>query len=285
MTIEQVAEVAVTERILSLIDAHAYRRAEVEKRVAELVAGEFAQAHSLYDPRELERVTGRVATVVAAGQVGVARATDTYMSRVTTLLTGTAVAGVGVAPYMSRTLRRGVADHAEVYNRVPATYRRAVAAGSDEAVALRKALVRAQAMASTDLGLAFQMQAGEFMETRTKIARYRRIVRPELSLNGACGLCVVASHRPYYVADLMPLHARCKCTVLPIVSGRDPGPQINDAAVGYAYRTAANVDPEKSTSGRALKEIRVTVEQHGELGPILRYDGHHFLGPSIELAS
>lgn len=280
MTVEQVAELAVAERIISLIDAHATRRAEIEKRVAELVAFEFSQQRNFYDPREIDRVTNKVTTIVASGQMGVARATDGYLSRVTTILTGSQVAGVGVPPAMAQTLRRGVTDHAEVYHRVPATYRRAIAAGTDEAVALRKALVRAQEMASTDLGLAFQIQAGEFTKTRTKIARYRRIVRPELSLNGSCGLCVVASHRTYYRADLMPLHARCKCTVLPVVPGRDPGPQINEDAVGYAYKAAGS-----STEGRDLKEIRVTVEQHGELGPILRYDGHHFQGPSIELAS
>jgi hypothetical protein len=41
-----------------------------------------------------------------------------------------------------------------------------------------------------------------------------------------------------------------------------------------------------STSGDDLKKIRVTVNEHGEYGPVLTYTGQKFTGPDdIQLAA
>ena len=49
--------------------------------------------------------------------------------------------------------------------------------------------------------------------------------------------------------------------------------QLNDGTLGELYQAAG------STRGADLKRVRVTVEEHGELGPQLRVRGQHFRGP------
>jgi hypothetical protein len=41
------------------------------------------------------------------------------------------------------------------------------------------------------------------------VTGYRRVIHPELSKSGTCGLCVAAADRIYYVDDLMPIHTNC----------------------------------------------------------------------------
>lgn len=96
------------------------------------------------------------------------------------------------------------------------------------------------------------------------IRQYRRVIHPELSKTGSCGLCVVASNNVYSTADLIPMHNNCKCTVAPITAGNDPGMQLNDKDLQAIYRKAGN-----TTSAAGLKSVRVIVTSHSEIGPIL----------------
>jgi hypothetical protein len=84
----------------------------------------------------------------------------------------------------------------------------------------------------------------------------------------------VASDRTYKSKDLMALHDRCKCTVLPIVNGQDPGLTLNGADLAAFYKSAG------STGAADLKKTRYVVHQHGELGPVLRAAGDKFTGPA-----
>lgn len=101
-----------------------------------------------------------------------------------------------------------------------------------------------------------------------KIDGWRRIIHPELSMGGVCGLCVAASDRIYTRGDLKALHERCKCTVLPIVDGVDPGRSLNEEDLKRLYEDAG------STSGRAkkgapgLKRTRYKVMDDGKLGAV-----------------
>ncbi|KAA8827242.1 hypothetical protein [Bifidobacterium myosotis] len=95
------------------------------------------------------------------------------------------------------------------------------------------------------------------------VERYRRIIHPELSRTGTCGLCVVAADRVYTIRELMPLHANCHCTVLPITSGNDPGLRLNDDDLKALYEKAGG------NTGAKLRQTRVLTLTNGEIGPVL----------------
>lgn len=85
---------------------------------------------------------------------------------------------------------------------------------------------------------------------KSGVTRYRRIIHPELSKTGTCGLCVVAADRVYSIAALMPLHGNCHCTVLPIVGDNDPGLRLNDDDLKRIYKEAGG------TASAKLRQTR-----------------------------
>lgn len=128
---------------------------------------------------------------------------------------------------------------------------------------LRAALDRLQDIAETDAALtANRVVMDRYEQSDSKMCR--RVIHPELSKTGTCGLCVVASTRVYYTDELLPMHSNCKCGIAPITSYKDVGRDISDEDLKKYYKMAG------STSGRDLKELRFRVEYNGELGPVLR---------------
>lgn len=92
---------------------------------------------------------------------------------------------------------------------------------------------------------------------------YRRVIHPELSIGGACGLCVVAADRKYKIGELKAIHSLCKCTVLPIFEDSDPGQELNGEDLDALYKAAGG-----NTRDR-LKRTRYKLIDHSELGPLL----------------
>lgn len=88
--------------------------------------------------------------------------------------------------------------------------------------------------------------------SRDAIRGYRRVVHPEISQGGACGLCMVASTQFYHIPDLRPVHQRCHCDVVPVTRDSDPGSSMNKLDLGDLYEAAAN-----STNAVDLKRVRV----------------------------
>lgn len=115
-----------------------------------------------------------------------------------------------------------------------------------------------------DIALAARGQARKFLtESVPRITNYRRVIHPELSAGGSCGLCAAASSRLYHVADLMPLHSNCHCGVIPVYGGIDLGEQINAQDLKLLYGLTGS-------TGRAdLVKVRYQIDSHGELGPVL----------------
>lgn len=256
-------------RLPRAIDAFASQRARFEDRAAAAVAAEFEDFDGWYAPSLVSEVTAAIAATVAREQKATAALTDAYLARTTSIIFARAVSGAGVADDMARTLRDGPADHVEVYSRVAAEFRRLRSIGADPVSALSAAQTRAREMVSTDLGLAHRLQVRRFNE-RNNVTRYRRIIRSEKT----CGLCVAASDRLYRKSDLLPIHARCKCSVLAVTHATDPGSQLNNDTLEELYAEAG------STTAAGLKRVRVEVVEHGELGPQLRVLGQNFRGPS-----
>ena len=102
------------------------------------------------------------------------------------------------------------------------------------------------------------------------VTRYRRIIHPELSKTGTCGLCVVAATNTFTRGDLMPMHNRCRCTVAPITAEHDPGLKLNDSDLMTIYKAAGKTAGKSySTNATDLTKLRVQVTNNSELGPVL----------------
>lgn len=175
---------------------------------------------------------------------------------------------------LSGPLRAGVASWASPYGRVADTVRFQLSLGKTLDDAIKIGLERADALVRTDLALARRAQARATFEGNQRVYGYRRVVHPELSRTGTCALCIAAADRRYNVGELMPLHQRCKCTVLPITSGNDPGGAFDqDEKFADAYRMAL------SNRAQDLKEVRVRYEWNNELGPVLADAEHRSTHP------
>ncbi|UQN30664.1 hypothetical protein [Brachybacterium kimchii] len=125
-----------------------------------------------------------------------------------------------------------------------------------------KATERAEVLADDDVSLA--RRAGTRAGLRSiKATKYRRVIHPELSKSGTCGLCVAASTQVYSVDQLMPIHDRCRCEQVEVRPGADYGQQFNDADLKAIYEAGVG------TSAEDLKAVRFEITDNGELGAII----------------
>lgn len=271
-------------QVLALVKADAAIR-ETLTAQAISVAEQSAKAFTgWYDTAAITKWATDLATHIESIQRVLAQSTDAYLARVLSLLTGGRVAGVGRVDVTG--LRQGV-THAGAYGRAADVYRwqqsqfDAAARGLltdvgplnpptlDDPIAA--AINRVIAVADMDAQLAFRAQSQKVMTnaaTQGIVTGYRRVIHPEESRGGTCGLCVVASDRLYHAKDLLPIHARCHCTVLPVVGEQDPGSTLNRSDLNRIYQDADN-----STAGDKLKRTRYQIDEHGELGPVLNRAG------------
>lgn len=169
-------------------------------------------------------------------------------------------------------LRIGVTPQRE-WNRPAEQARIMRLLGADEFQANEIALQRAEQQVRMDLILARREAEKEMWGVSGDIIAYRRILRPELSVGGPCGLCIVAASRVYHKSDLRDLHNECRCDVLPIVkdgSGEilDPGFDLNRDDLDALYEAAGG------SNRQGLQRVRLKHVEHGELGPIL-VDGRY----------
>lgn len=96
-----------------------------------------------------------------------------------------------------------------------------------------------------------------------KVTGYRRVIHPEQSRGGTCGMCIAASDRIYHVAQLMPIHANCKCTIAAVTEDYDPADDLNAVDLRQLYKHGGG------NTVAHLKRTRYQVDDHGELGPVL----------------
>ena len=155
----------------------------------------------------------------------------------------------------------------EVWERPVKLYRRSVADGDSHDVALGKVADRVRSMAREEVQLAQRDQSARVYERAPRVTGYRRVVHPELSRTGVCGLCLVAATRVYRKSELMPIHTNCLCTTLPVTAGSDPGLDLNQSDLEEIYAKAG------STSAADLSALRVQSYVSGELGPVLTRGG------------
>lgn len=160
------------------------------------------------------------------------------------------------------------------YGRVADGYRYGVTVrGDSEERAQAKAIARLAAVAETDVTLAVREQYRSSLGQLANVTGWRRILHPELTETGPCALCVVAADRTYKTSDLLPLHNRCVCEVLPIIGDLDPGLTLNADDLRELYSAAGGNRRE------VLRKVRVVLAEHGELGPILINGDQHYRDP------
>lgn len=230
-----------------------------------------------YDSGQITDWARQLAATVEAIMRVLAQNTDAYMARAISDVAGKRVRPAGRIDVTS--LRTGVVTHAGAYGRAADSYRWQQAqfdkfarslltetppGPPDLITPLDAAVNRAGSVADLDMQMTARNQAAKTLSgSRGVITGWRRVIHPELSKGGTCGLCVAASDRIYHVDQLMPIHALCNCVPLPIRDGNDPGSLLNKQDLARLYEQGG------STSGKDLKRTRYKVNEHGELGPVL----------------
>lgn len=223
-----------------------------------------------YDEAAIAALAAQMAAASAVAQQETAGATAAYIAGVFGILAG--APAVGMPSVVGGIIRNGAP--ADLVHRRPAyAYRRAIATGATHQEALEAARIRAAGVTGADLSLARRDAEQQLLEA-IGVSGYRRILRPELSRTGSCGLCIAAADRIYSSGELMPIHPpSCNCVVMPIIGAADPGLILNRRDVGQLYDDAGG------TGRQALSKTRYSVNQHGEYGPVLTRQGDNFRGP------
>lgn len=170
---------------------------------------------------------------------------------------------------------RGI-DPEGQYRRPVVTARTAVADGFPFEQAMARAADRAASIIGTDVLLAQRVAIGH----ATGTVGYRRVLTGE-----SCALCATASTQRYHRGDLMPIHARCDCSVAPIIGDADPGRVINQERLDAIRTDTTRPDYWRDrhfvvTDDDRILTPPIAVRQHGELGPVLTVAGHAHTGPS-----
>lgn len=155
----------------------------------------------------------------------------------------------------------------DVYQRPARDVRYLVSVDTPLEDAVAKAEERLLANADVDLQMAARGASQRVLMSTDKITGWRRVLHPEMSKGGSCGLCIAASDRIYSKNDLMPIHHRCHCEVMPVSDDVDPGLRLNQDDLDRLYAEAGGTTRDK------LKETRYRVNEHGELGPQLNREG------------
>lgn len=265
-------------QILALVAAQAQIRAQYTAQAVALAAAAAASFHGWYDSAAITVWAEKLAQRIEALQRAAAQNVDAYLARVLSLMTGSRVRPIGRVDVTA--LRQGI-THAGAYGRAADAYRwqqaefdrftrdlltAATPTPFDLVNPVDAAVERVKAVADMDVQLADRAQTQAIYSDaadRGVITGYRRVIHPEESRGGSCGLCVAASDRLYSAHEPKPIHARCHCTTLPVLDGADPGSLLNAADLRRLYKEAGGTHTAK------LAGTRYKIDEHGELGPLL----------------
>lgn len=252
-----------------LADAQAKTVAQLSNSLAQQLRSLWGGFTGWYDDVLVQALAYECETATAAAQKQARLLTDSYLQNDARL------AGLGEVKGRDEPTgypRFGVTRDT-VWKRPAETYRFKVSQGSSRAEARDAALQRVRSIAEMEVALAQRDQTGVFgrrLAGKTpagKTIGYRRIIHPERSKHGTCGLCAVAATRIYTLGDLMPIHQGCMCTVAVVTDRHDPGEQLNRLDLSQMYGKAG------STSAKDLSAVRIRTYTSGELGPVLTRGG------------
>jgi hypothetical protein len=251
------------------VEAHARRRRSIAETLVRALLGLWG-GFTQYSDREL--VLGQ-----AAGSAVLVQQSSELIRREARAYASEAVRAVDARPedrlpIVEPTYQRSGATEMEVYQRPAneALYA-AKTLEEDPLVIEYRVKQRLRHLAEMDMILAERDEVATVFKASARVVAQRRVIHPELAQDGmSCGLCVVASANRYGPGELMPIHDGCNCTALPITAGNDPGLRLNRDDLDRLYDAAGG------TAAELLRNTRVGLDEHGELGPILRREGSHW---------
>lgn len=161
-----------------------------------------------------------------------------------------------------------------VFERAARQFRFDVSDGMSQEKALANSIERAKMILDGNVQLAerdARVDIYEYVQGKNKGTRigYRRIIHPELSKTGTCGLCFVAADRVYQDINTWSLHPNCHCTVLPIVKRSngtvdDPGLKLSRDDLNAVYAEAG------STYRNDLISTIWKPDEHGEMRLVMK---------------
>lgn len=259
------------ELVARLVNADAVAQDRIQAQGSAQVAAAFSGVQDWADHGAITTAATEAGAVARSTSRLSAASADAYMTRILGATIGGSPRPAGVIS-INDPLRVGVRDWSSVYGRVADTVRLQVARGASLDQAVTMGLQRADTMVRWDSGLARREQWRQSLAANPQAIGWRRVIHPELSREGTCGLCIAAADRIYSIATLAPLHGKCHCTVAPVTRTTDPGGTLNDEDLKRVYESAS------STYAADLKRVRYNVQQHGELGPVLTDRAHDFRG-------
>lgn len=257
---------AELQQLGAIADRHASVRQSIIVQLIKLLLGLWGDFSDARDDAARLAIAARSASLVGSATSRMRLQSRSHLQSVLSTLGERPELAKLIDPYP----RSGVSA-LEVYERPGKQFLWELSRGASVDEARDAATERLRQIAEDDVLLADRDESQRvFAGSKAKVIGYRRVIHPELAKDGTCGLCLVASQRFYTVEDLLPLHDRCNCTVMPIVKGDDPGFRLNDDDLKALYAAAG------STSARDLLNTRITIREHGELGPVLVKEGDSF---------
>jgi len=171
-------------------------------------------------------------------------------------------------------LRNGV-NVKEVYSRPFVQMRMALAKGDSFTDALSLGSRTADSFARTEIQLSRRQASLFARRANDNIVGFLRT----LSGNENCALCYVASTQRYNKGDLLPIHPACDCGEMPIYGDSDPGQVIDQQLLDKSHEAVGQrfgID----VGGRNPDYRKITIHDHGEMGPMLTVKGQKFTGPN-----
>lgn len=248
--------------------ASSERRSKLSQKVSNRAAREVAGFDGWYNGRLEQELAESLGDVANNAAMVSALQAETYGSMVIEEMTG--ASPLSATENLSGTARIGVTASV-AYGRVAKRYGYIRSLGYSPDAAKASAIDRVRRMMDLEVGLASRMQMQRLFSQNTQtITGYRRVIRPELSKTGVCGLCIAASDRIYSTGEMMPIHPGCYCETLPIVGNDDPGFSLNTADITRLYRTADQNREVGAPTRSQLSSVRMVEYTHGEYGPMLR---------------
>ncbi len=265
-------------RLQQLSDRHVQQRDGILEKLLALIFGLWTDFDAWDDRDVVNGMVARSAKLALDAAAKNRRAQRVYL---TTVLDDMGVSTRDIPPPLEAYPRSGVTP-IEVYRRPVDDFIFRRRNGSTLAESEEAFQQRMRAIAEADMRAAERDEAEDIFRAVPPVLFYRRIIHPEMSESGVCGLCVVASQNRYGSRDLLPLHGGCKCDVAPVTEGNDPGLALNKDDLRRIYAAASASGQlgdgvrRFGTMADELREVRVVVREHGELGPILVKEGDHF---------
>lgn len=204
---------------------------------AALVSGINADQAERWTPDDYAVQAVTIGDIVSGAQVVVGNLTTVDIAR----KFGGSVAPLGP----SITERDNGIPKAVEYQRPFRVISKACADGKDVQQAIQAGLTRLNALTDTDLQMAKVRQAQVSLRA-VGVETFRRVTTSD----NPCGLCEIAATQIYYTDQLMDIHPRCSCDIVP--------------------------DDESATDSGDLDTSLIAVHDHGEIGPVLTWRGQHF---------